>query len=130
MYNFKKFENTNQRTEERITITAHNSIGFPTKFYQNNNVENYKYVILYYDENEKVLGIQFSTDEQEKHRFSLIKSKQGYGASIVATSFFKVNGIDAKIYKNRYPWEKVAQEGIGELFVIKLRSRESGGTEV
>lgn len=93
-------------------------------------MENYKYVILYYDEGEKVLGIQFSSDEQEKHRFSLIKSKQGYGASIVATSFFKVNGIDAKVYKNRYTWEKVAQEGIGELYVIKLKPREQGGTEV
>ncbi len=130
MYNFKKFENTNKRTEERITVTAHNSIGFPTKFYQDNNVGDYKYVILYFDETEKALGIQFSNDEMEKHKFSLIKNKNGYGGSIVATSFFKVNGIDAKAYRNRYLWEKVAQEGIGELFVVKLQPREQGGTQV
>ena len=93
-------------------------------------MRSYKYVTLYYDEVEKALGIQFANDETEKHKFSLIKNNKGYGGSIVATSFFKVNGIDAKVYKNRYPWEKLAQEGIGELYVIKLKPREQGGTEV
>ncbi len=121
MYNFKKFEKTNQRVESRITVSASNSIGFPTKFFQDNNISEYKYVVLYYDENEKAVGIFFTNDEEEKHKFTLVKSKIGYGASVVATSFFKVNGIDAKFYRNRYEWEKVAQEGIGDLFVIKLQ---------
>lgn len=121
MYNFKKFEKTNHRVENRITITGSSSIGFPTKFYQDNNVGDHKYVVLYYDENEKAIGIQFTNDDQERHKFTLIKSKKGYGASIVATSFFKINGIDAKIFKNRYLWEKVPQEGVGELYVIKLQ---------
>lgn len=121
MYNFKKFEKTNQRVENRITISASNSIGFPTKFFQDNHIGDYKYVVLYYDEIEKAVGIQFTNDEEEKHKFTLVKSKIGYGASIVATSFFKVNGIDAKLYRNKYDWEKVTEDGIGELYVIKLQ---------
>ena len=120
MYNFKKFEKTNQRVEDRITISSSNSIGFPTKFFQDNKIGDFKFVVLYYDESEKAIGIQFNNDEVEKHKFTLIKSKIGYGASIVATSFFKVNGIDARTYRNRYAWEKVNQDGIGELYVIKI----------
>ena len=120
MYNFKKFEKTNQRVEDRITISSSNSIGFPTKFFQDNKIGDFKFVVLYYDESEKAIGIQFNNDEVEIHKFTLIKSKIGYGASIVATSFFKVNGIDARTYRNRYAWEKVNQDGIGELYVIKI----------
>ncbi len=124
MYNFKKFEKTNQRLESRITITAHNSVGFPTKFYQDNHVESYKYAVLYYDAEQKAVGIRFTSSEEEPHKFTLIKSSQGYGASIVATSFFKANEIDSKEYRNRYDWEKVTQEGEGELYVIKLKAKE------
>lgn len=120
MYNFKKFEKTNQKNETRITVTASNSIGFPKKFYEDNHVENWKYVVLFYDEQEKAIGIQFTNSEEEKHKFTLIKSNAGYGASIVATSFFKTKSIDSKAYRNRYVYEKITQEGIGELFVIKL----------
>jgi hypothetical protein len=121
MFNFKKFEKTNQRTETRIAITAHNSIGFPTKLYQDNHLENYKFVVLYYDMDEKAVGMRFIGDEEERHKFKLIKSKQGYGASVVATSFFKINGIDPKVYRGKYSWEKIDQPEIGELYVIKLQ---------
>ncbi|MBU1457689.1 hypothetical protein KJ845_03205, partial [Patescibacteria group bacterium] len=101
-YNFKKFQNTHGRYEGRITITASNSIGFPTKFFKENNIANYKYVVLYFDEQERALGIQFSNSDEEQHKFSLIKSNQGYGGSTVATSFFKKYEIDTKIHKGKY----------------------------
>lgn len=126
MFNFQKFEKTNSRFEDRITVTASNSIGFPTKFYQDNNIGNYKSVVLYYDKDQKAIGILFTNSDEEKHKFSILKSKKGYGGSIVATSFFRTYGIDTKFYHRRYNWEKVNQEGIGELFVIKLQLRGEG----
>lgn len=123
MFSFQKFEKTNSKFEDRITVTASNSIGFPTKFYQNNNIENYKYVVLYYDQEQKAVGVNFINSEEEKHKFSISRSKKGYGGGIVATSFFKTYDIDTKHYRGRYEWEKVNQEGIGELYVIKLRIR-------
>lgn len=126
MFNFQKFEKTNSRFEDRITVTASNSIGFPTKFYQDNNIANYKFVVLYYDKDLKAIGILFTNSDEEKHKFSILRSKKGYGGSIVATSFFKTYGIDTKLYHRRYNWEKVNQEGIGELFVIKLQLRGEG----
>lgn len=119
-YNFSKFESTHSRYEARITITSSKSIGFPTKFYNENKIDRYKYVILYFDEEKKAIGIQFSIDEKEPHKFTIIKSKTGYGGSIVATSFFKKHEIDPKIHKGKYDWQKV-KTPFGELFVIELK---------
>ena len=115
-FNWKKFENTNARFEDRITVTTSNSFGFPTKFYKDNNIEQYKYAVIFYDENQKAVGVHFTNDEIEKHKFSVLKSSKGYGANVIATSFFKANNIDTKKYHGRYKWEKRTVEGIGDLF--------------
>lgn len=120
MFNFKKFEKTNQRTENRITVTSSNSFGFPTKFYVDNNIGQYKYVVLYYDEEQKAVGLHFTNNEEEKHKFTILKSKRGFGGAVIATSFFKTNNLNPAQYHGRYEWEKYTQEGAGELFVIKL----------
>lgn len=120
---FQKFEKTNARQEDRITITTSNSIGFPTKFYQDNNLKDLKYVVLYFDKDNMSIGIQFTNNEDEKHKFTILRSNRGYGGAVIATSFFKVNAIDPKIYHGRYEWNKENPEGIGELYVIKLKPR-------
>lgn len=122
-YSFIKFEGTNVRLESRITITKSKSIGFPTEFSEKNNIKNYKYVVLYFDKNKKAIGIKLTSDELEKNRFSIIKSPK-YGASIIAQSFFKANGIDPEKYHGRYEWKKVDVEGVGKIFVIELDNQK------
>jgi len=131
MSNFKKFTAVSQRSENRITVTGSNAFGLPTKFFKDNNVGNFKYVVLYYDDQEKAVGFLFTNDENEQYKFSIIKSKRGYGGSVIATSFFKSNDIVSKDYKDRYKWEIQEIEGIGKLFVIKLvnKQQESSASE-
>ena len=117
---FEKFINTNKRTESRITITKSNSFGFPTKFYEENIMDKYNHVVLYWDKVEREIGLHFISDENEKYKFKIIHNKNGYGGQIVATSFFKVNGIDPSVHRKRYDWEKKYVDGIGELYIIKL----------
>lgn len=118
-YNFKKFENIRVRLENRITITKSNSIGLPTKFYQDNGIKNFKYSILFWDESNKAIGIHF-TNEKNKNGFSIIHSPK-YGGQVVIRSFLKTYNIDPKIYHGRYDYEKYNLEGVGEIFVIKLK---------
>lgn len=120
-FSFVKFEKTNQRFEDRITVTTSNSFGFPTKFFKDQNLSEYKYAVIYYDLNNKAVGINFNSNDEEKHKFSILKSKKGYGGSIVATSFFKTYNIDPKIYHGKYNWEKKEQEGIGTIYIIILK---------
>jgi len=122
-FDFKKFEKTNVKSEDRITITSIRSFGFPTKFYQDNKLKTYKYVVIYFDEKNKGVGFYFTNDEQEKHKFSLIKSKQGYGGSVVATSFFKTYNLDPQKYRGKYKWVKKIIPNIGKLFIINLKDK-------
>lgn len=125
---FVKFEETNKRQEDRITVTGHSSFGFPTKFYNDNKINNYKYVTLFFDAENNDVGFHFHNDEAEKHKFSILKSKQGFGGSVVASSFFKSKSLDSKIYRGRYEWRKENIPEIAEIFVIKLKIRENPNT--
>ena len=122
-FNFVKFENLHKRTEDRITVTGNSTIGFPTKFYNDNNIVSFKYVVLFYDKDNNAIGIYFTNSEEEKSKFSILHSKKGYGGHIVARSFFKTQEIDPKKYRNRYLWEKRNIDGVGEIFVILLKER-------
>jgi hypothetical protein len=130
VYNFQKFEGRNIRLENRITITKSNSIGFPSKFYNDNKIKDFKYVVLYWDGGNKAVGIKFTNDENEKSKFTIIHSKIGYGGSVVARSFFKLYEIDPKVYHGRYDWEKQNIEGVGEVYAIKIESREANNEEI
>ena len=123
-YQFKKFENKNVRLESRITITKSNSIGFPQRFYQDNKIGSYKFVVLFWDVAKQAIGIYFTDDEKEENKFKILHSKAGYGGSIVARSFFRSNNIDTQIYCGRYDWEKVKMEEVGTLFAIKLQEQK------
>jgi len=124
-YNFQKFEGRNVRLENRITITKSNSIGFPSKFYNDNKIKDYKYVILYWDAGNRVIGIKFTNDESEKSKFTIIQSKVGYGGSVVVRSFFKTYGIDPKIYHGRYDWKKQNVEGVGDIYAVKIQEKKT-----
>lgn len=119
-YQFKKFEGRNIKSESRITITKSNSIGFPTKYYKDNNIKDYKYVVFYFDKNNFAIGIHFTNNEEEKNKFSIIHSKVGYGGSVVARSFFKSCDINSEKHHGRFEWKKQSVEEIGEIYIIKL----------
>jgi hypothetical protein len=122
-FNFQKFERTNSKYEDRITITKRKSFGFPTRFYNDNHIEEYKYAVLYFDKENKAIGINFTNSQEEKHKFTIIKSKKGFGGSIIATSFFKSYTIDSEKYYGRYKWEIKQYPNIEKLFVIVLKER-------
>ncbi|OGB74803.1 hypothetical protein A2810_02025 [candidate division Kazan bacterium RIFCSPHIGHO2_01_FULL_49_10] len=120
MYNFQKFNSRNTKTDDRISLGAKSyAIGLPTQFVNENGLREAKYAVLYFDSEKGAIGIQF-TNDAGGDRFAVIHSKQGYGASIVARSFFRVNRLDLVDYKKKYNWKKYFQDGVGDLFVIEL----------
>ncbi|OGY59641.1 MAG: hypothetical protein A3I31_00515 [Candidatus Colwellbacteria bacterium RIFCSPLOWO2_02_FULL_44_20b] len=128
-YNFEKFQGQNQRYENRITITRSFSIGLPRKFYEDNLIAKKKFAVLFWDKDNKAMGIQFTDDEAEKNKFKIIHGQHSFGGSIVARSFFRGCNIDLEKYSGRYEWEKASQEGVGDLFVIKLKEQQKKSSE-
>ena len=78
--------------------------------------KDFKYAILFWDAAEKSIGIHFTNDESEKkNAFLIARSKEGYGGSISAKSFFRHYKIDPKTYHGRYEWTKRTEEGIAPI---------------
>lgn len=126
MFEFKKFENRNHKTETRITLTRSYSLGLPAKFYHQNKIDESRYVVLYFDEAKKALGLHFTNDETEKNKFSIIRSKnEGYGGGVAVRSFLKTYDLNPEQYFGKYEWVKENIEGIGELYIIELKARIS-----
>ncbi len=101
-------------------------MGFPTQFFKDENIGSYKYTVLMFDKDKKAVGIHFTNDETDKFRagrFSISKHK-GYGASVVAQSFFNTYEISPLRYYGRYEWKKHNIDGVGEVYVIELKERE------
>ena|SRR3989344_2629821 len=126
---FIKFEGTNKREETRITVTGHSSFGFPTRFYKDNAINQFRFVTLFFNQETNEVGFRFHSDEAEPHKFSISKSKQDYGGGVVATSFFKVNDLKPEAYRGKYDYRKENIPDIGELFIIKLEAKQEPKTE-
>lgn len=124
MYNFIKFTKTSSKTDDRISITRSNSFGFPRDFCNNQLKAKPSYVVLFYDQEKKAVAFYFTNDEQEKHKFKVAYSKQGYGANVAATSFFKVNNLNSKQYRGKYEWKTTKIEGVGMVYVIDILQQQ------
>jgi|ADGO01.1.fsa_nt_gi hypothetical protein len=127
-YKFVKHTQVGKRFEERITITRARHVGFPTQFYEDNHIKDYKYAVLFYDKDNDAIGIKF-TNENEPGAIAIARHSKGYGGYISATSFFKANRINTKKYAGRYDFKKVPLREVGfeedgDLFVIELKAKE------
>ena len=127
-YNFVKHTDVGKRFEERITITRSNHIGFPTQFYKDNDVDKYKYAVLFYDKSSNAIGVKF-TNEQELGAITIARHNKGYGGYISANSFFRANRINTKKFAGRYEYKKVPLSDVGfdeagVLLVIELREKQ------
>ncbi|MFZ2200041.1 MAG: hypothetical protein WAV40_04610 [Microgenomates group bacterium] len=120
-YKWIKFEGVNKREEDRITVTSTRAFGFPTKFSQDHDLKNFDYVTLFFDKEKMAVGFRFHSDKDEPHKYKLLKSNQGYGANAMAMSFFKQNNVDAHKYRGRYPYEKISDPALGEIYIIELK---------
>jgi hypothetical protein len=121
---WQKFENTNQRFEDRISISTNYSFGFPKTFYERNGLETYKYLVIFFNPEENAVGFQFTNSEDEKHKFNIFRSKEKYGINITAKSFFKTYNLDPNKYKGKYTSKKEEFAEAGTLYVINLNENQ------
>lgn len=127
-FSFEKFTAVGKRFEDRITVTRNRAIGFPTQFYKQNRIKEFKYGVLFYDAGNNAIGIRFTNDETEEGKISINHSTD-YGGHLLANSFFKANRINPKRFAGRYEYEKIPLKSLnlaadGEIFVIKLSERK------
>lgn len=84
------------------------------------NVKNFSKAILYFDEEKKAVGIQFTNESSAEDAFALIHGNKGTTASISVRSFVRANNIDNPKYFGRKIPKKITLEEVGDIFVIDL----------
>ena len=123
-YNFQKFTGHNARLGTKISVTKSFSLGFPAKFVKDHSIQKYKYVVLFFDKEIKAVGVQFTNDDNEASKYSIIRGKRGYGCSTVIRSFFNTYNIDPKKYSGKYEW-KLVDFNDKTLYVFELKEKHA-----
>ena len=121
-FNFKVFRNEGKRFGSyTISISKNAAFGFNAGFYHRDNIKNFKYVTLAFDESKRAVAfLFFQKDPGEKGPFKIIHGKSS--GSAVAHSFFKFHGIDLQKNAGRYEPTLYKNTDNGKSFYIILKA--------
>lgn len=125
--NLKKFEEYGSKISRKISLNKSYSFGLPPTFYKEQGISNYSHAYLYYDESQKVIGIQFVkiADGEKGVKIATYGKGDDMGATIIARSFFNKYNIDPKKYNGKYDYNKENMEGVGELYLFQLKENKN-----
>lgn len=89
---FEKFTETGRSYQTKISIRGNGQIGFNLGSIQKFSVANHGYAVLYYDREQKRMGIQLTDDAREEGSKKLIVRRSS--ASIAAKAFLDYYEIE------------------------------------
>lgn len=112
--------------DNRISITRIGNLGISALFYEEKNVRDFKWAVLYYDSENKIIGIRFTNNQSDPGKLKIVHYKEGKGAAINGKSFFGNYNINTQECNGRYAWKKEIISDIGEIYLIKLDDKEGG----
>lgn len=119
---FEKFTGYGAKTSRKISITRSYSFGIPPAFYQENGLDKFTYVSIFFNKDEGVIGLHFNNGEGFK--ISVYGEGNKKGASFLARSFFNAYGLDPAKCKGRYIPEKIQKDGV-DLYAIKISEKKT-----
>lgn len=91
---FVKFTRTGARIgTPRVSVWSRGQIGFNQAAVDDYGIDKFKFVVLYYDEDAKRIGLEFTNDEKADGACKLAFRKNA-GVSISAIAFLKTFKID------------------------------------
>ena len=111
---FERFTKTKSRGyRPKVSIWSRGQIGFNQGFISRYNVEDYKFIVLFYDKEDKKIGFRFTKEDEEGCiKFSIKKT----GMVVSARAFLDYYNID---YSETRKYDVSYDEG-DDLYVINL----------
>jgi len=118
-FNFKQFTRIPGRScLYSISIRQNYTFGFNSRFFTKEHIIDTPYVMLYYDENKKLIGFYFSKNKISNSYKINIYTQHGY---LKTPKFFEYNKINIKDIIGAYEPKKYNDPKIGEIFYIQLK---------
>lgn len=99
---------------------------FSAGFYHHNQIKDFKYVVLFYNqENGGSIGFAFTNSEEAKGRFKITHSDKKTSGSVTCRSFFFNYDLSSKIEQiaGRYKPQGIEHPMFGKMFYIKLNEK-------
>lgn len=107
-----------QKGSDSINVTLSGTLSFTTLFYAKNSIHDFSTAFLYYDAEQRAIGVRFTNETVPASTFR-ISSPYGKSGSLNCKNFFRSNGINLKKSAGAYPYETVDQ-GQGTIYVIRI----------
>lgn len=108
---FVKFTNVGARLGDPIvSIWSRGQIGFNQGATQEYDINNYQYVVLYFDSETQRIGFELTEDKNAEGAMKLMFRKNS-GASFSAVPFLRTNKIDYKTTR-KYVLERDEDSGL------------------
>jgi len=126
-FNFEEFNQKQGRFTPYISIAKTGGFGISSGFNHKYKVDEAIGVKLYWDQNNKAIGMRFLS--QEESAMFKIKLRKDGGGFLPAKSFFGSYDIDTEKYTGRYEPKVVNDTPFGKMFVIELRKESNKFTD-
>jgi len=112
---FEKFIFSGISFRPKVSIRKSGMFGFNNALIKKYKLKNYKYVVLYFDAEKKIVGFKFTNDDNEEGIYKLSIGEKS--ASFSGKSFLDYYGINFNSIK-RYDAE---WDNKNEMLIIKLK---------
>jgi len=89
---FKKFTEIGRGFKPKASIWSRGQIGFNKGALKHYHIDRYKHAIFYYDDENELIGIELTNDDNDEglHKINVRKA----GVMISAKAFLDCNGVD------------------------------------
>lgn len=119
-FTFEEFTARKGRFSPVISLAKSGGFAISAGFHHRYKIDKYKGLRLFFDKENKAVGIKF-LEQEEAGMFKLKIHPNEKGGAFSAKSFLEAYAIDSKVYYGRYTPEEINDEKHGSLFVIKLQ---------
>ncbi len=116
---FERFTARGRSYAPKVSIWKRGQIGLSQGAVERFGLRNFKYVVMFYDSENKMIGLKFTNDEQEEGAAKM--NVKPNGAMFTAKSFLDYYDIE---YKETEQYE-IRHDKEADLYVFNLREAES-----
>lgn len=103
---FERFTKTGRGYTPKVSIWTRGQIGFNQGAVEKYNLKDFNFVVLFYDRDERKIGVRFTNDSSEDGANKIIKGKTGIFVSAKAfLDYYDITHVKTKRYDIAYDSE-------------------------
>lgn len=113
---FERFTKRIRSTKPKVSIWSRGQIGFNSGVVQKFNLDQFDYAVLFFDRENRMIGVKFTSDENEAGVIKVTKRPNGISFSAKGfLQYYDVDHTETKQYD-------VVKDVESDIFVVDLKA--------